>query len=81
MRMRIYQSIAKQRLFRNPTDLRQFFVIVHGLICFTRQNYYLFSGHKKYYEPTLTFREESFRNMIMNPVNFLEMFFHFCRYI
>ena len=25
MRMRIYQSIAKQRFFRNPTDLRQFF--------------------------------------------------------
>jgi len=23
--MRIYQSIAKQSLFRNPTDLRQFF--------------------------------------------------------
>ena len=25
VRMRIYQSIANQRLFRNPTDLRQFF--------------------------------------------------------
>jgi len=44
--MRIYQSIAKQRLFRNPTDLRQFF-------CRSPRIYLFFEAKLAFYFPDI----------------------------
>ena len=50
VRMRIYQSIAKQRLFRNPTDLRQFFCHSSRIFNTLAGKMPLqATGHKKYY--------------------------------
>ena len=48
--MRIYQSIAKQSLFRNPTDLRQFFSHSSRIFNALAGKMPLQeTGHKKYY--------------------------------
>ena len=48
--MCIHQSIAKQSLFRNPTDLRQFLVTAHGFTNARAGKMLLrVIGHKKYY--------------------------------